>query len=169
MGRPNKQKSIIFEKFLLYFHTYLKESKCMVRMSIKPSTKILKFMTAGKGVQALWIRWPYSENVLNLRKSFSTSIFILDKTKCLVTMSMNSCTEIVKFMVPWSEVQAFDQEYGHMVKNVLYIKEIFSTFTAGEDKLNAWLWCLWSCLCLVLNSWSMSQGFRHLGKANMAT
>lgn len=32
-----------------------------------------------------------------------------------------------------------DQGYGHMVKNVLYIKEIFSTFTAGEDKLNAWL------------------------------
>lgn len=48
MGRPNKQKSIIFEKFLLYFHTYLKESKCMVRMSIKPS------MAPGKGVQALW-------------------------------------------------------------------------------------------------------------------
>lgn len=54
MGRPNKQKSIIFEKFLLYFHTYLKESKCMVRMSIKPSIKILKFMAPGKGVQALW-------------------------------------------------------------------------------------------------------------------
>lgn len=54
-------------------------------------------------------------------------------------MSMNSCTEIVKFMVPWSEVQALDQGYGHMVKNVLYNKEIFSTFTAGEDKLNAWL------------------------------
>lgn len=54
MGRPNKQKSIIFETFLLYFHTYLKESKCMVRMSIKPSIKILKFMAPGKGVQALW-------------------------------------------------------------------------------------------------------------------
>lgn len=47
MGRPNKQKSIIFEKFLLYFHTYLRESKCMVRMSIKPSIKILKFMAPG--------------------------------------------------------------------------------------------------------------------------
>lgn len=54
MGRPNKQKSIIFEKFLLYFHTYLKESKCMVRMSIKPSIKMLKYMAPGKGVQALW-------------------------------------------------------------------------------------------------------------------
>lgn len=54
MGRPNKQKNIIFEKFLLYFHTYLKESKCMVRMSIKPSIKILKYIAPGKGVQALW-------------------------------------------------------------------------------------------------------------------
>ena len=39
-------------------------------MSMRPSTKIVKFMTPGSGVQALgWGQWPNSKNVLNLRKS----------------------------------------------------------------------------------------------------
>ena len=43
----------ILENLLLYSHIYLLKTKCMIIMSMKPSTKIVKFMTPGSGVQAL--------------------------------------------------------------------------------------------------------------------
>lgn len=137
-------KKALFSKNFFSTSTHIwKKVNAWLGCPLSPLPKFWSSWPQGMGFRpyggANMIRCPYSENVLNLRKSFSTSIFILDNTKCLATMSINSCTEIVKFMVPWSEVQALDQGYGHMVKNVLYIKEIFSTFTAGEDKLNAWL------------------------------
>ena len=43
----------ILENLLLYSHIYLLKTKCMIMMSMRPSTKIVKFMTPGSGVQAL--------------------------------------------------------------------------------------------------------------------
>lgn len=51
----NIQKSQIFKNLYLYSHICGEETKRMVLMFMKPSTKIVKFMVPESGVQV--IRW----------------------------------------------------------------------------------------------------------------
>ena len=43
----------VLENLLLYYHSSGRKTKYMVMMSMKPSTKIMKLMTLGSGVQVL--------------------------------------------------------------------------------------------------------------------
>ena len=72
---PNMEKKNhkIFKNLLLYSYICGRKTKCMVMMSMKPSTKIVKFVAPGSGVQALG-QGQYghnSEHVLSLRKCSS--------------------------------------------------------------------------------------------------
>jgi hypothetical protein len=72
---PNMEKKThkIFKNLLLYSYICGRKTKCMVMMSMKPSTKIVKFVAPGSGVQALG-QGQYghnNEHVLSLRKPSS--------------------------------------------------------------------------------------------------
>lgn len=48
---------------------------------------------------------------------FSTPTHIRKKNYCMVIMSIKAYTKIVKFMAPWSKVQAlWKGQYGYIVK-----------------------------------------------------
>lgn len=62
---PNKQKKVQSLKNLFYSHTCGEKTKCMVRISMKPSTKIVKFMAPGSGVPALG--WSQCDHILEVK------------------------------------------------------------------------------------------------------
>lgn len=57
-------------------------NKCMVMVSLKPSSKNVTFMTPVSGGQALrWAKKPCSKNVLSLKKSFFQLFQLMLKNK----------------------------------------------------------------------------------------
>lgn len=57
-------------------------NKCMVMVSLKPSSKNVTFMTPVSGVQALrWAKKPCSKNVLSLKKTFFQLFQLMLKNK----------------------------------------------------------------------------------------
>ena len=88
-------------------------------MSMKPSTKLVKFMTPVSGVLALgWGQYGHIVNMyLILENLLLYYHMYLLKTKCMIMMSMKPSTTIVKFMTPGLWVQALGWgHYGHIVK-----------------------------------------------------
>lgn len=87
-------------------------------MSMKPSTKTVKFVVPESGVQTDWaglIR-PYIENVLNLLLYSHT---YLRKTKRMILMSTMCSTYIVKFMVPETARGSGSRSISPHIKNIL--------------------------------------------------
>ena len=86
-------------------------------MSMRPSIKIVKFMTPGSGVQALgWGQYGHKVKKI-LKNLLLYSHTCEQKTEYMVMMSMRASTKIVKFMTPLLGVQALGWgQYGHIVK-----------------------------------------------------
>ena len=112
----------------------------MLKMSMKPSTKIVKFMAPGSGVLARG--WGQYDHIVKLyqileNRLLFSHIYLL-KTKCLVIKSMNPSTKIVKFITPLSGVQALGWgQDGHIVKNFISYKILFFTAHVSQTKINS--------------------------------
>lgn len=81
------------------------KTTCKIMMSIKPSTKTVKF-------KALL----YSRNVFNL-STVEEDIF----SKCMIMMLMKLPPKILKFTAPCSEIQAFGRSQYDNIVEVCYI------------------------------------------------
>lgn len=91
---------------LLHSHKYSLITKSIVILFKKSSTKIVKFYEPwDRGLGHVPVEL-YCEDVINLRKSSSIP-HMLEITECMVLMSTNPSSSIVKFMARGSGVQAF--------------------------------------------------------------
>lgn len=79
--RPNFQK-------LFSLLPHVKKTKCMIIMSLEPSTKIVKFMAPGSGVQTQGrSQYGHIVKMRNLRQSSSLTSYIFVKNKCMLVMT----------------------------------------------------------------------------------
>ena len=113
-GAKTSKISAIFKNLLLYSWTSSSQTVGMIVISIKSSTKIVKFMAPGSGV--LVLGQGYIDYVVKVHKFFETPLFFfwsLDKlTKCIVELKMTASSKIVNLMTPGSGVLVLGR--GHI-------------------------------------------------------
>ena len=89
-----------FENLLLYSQAQIRLSKYVVMMTKEGSTKIVNFMTPGAGV--LVLGRGYISHIVKLHYFFKNLLFFsqaqIKQTKCIVMMTKEGSTKIVKFI-----------------------------------------------------------------------
>ena len=90
-----------FKNLLLYTQAFIRQTKHIVMMNKKGSTKIVNLLTPGVGFSCAWLYKSYSKNALFLCLLLYSQAWIR-QTKYKLLMTNERSTQIVNFMQIWS-------------------------------------------------------------------